>query len=182
MINLRVAAAATVTLTALLLIWIKLAEKGYETSASMLEKQNRNAAEQQDKFRHLARKDMGELGAQAVEQAEDMVPDELADPGMRARQLRPLGTWAGFREDDDRKPAFMKFDKENYWIIINDPAGGDTREKGDYEYLFDSINFKPEGLPEYRLSYFMVSRDGIRLAGYDFYYNLERDENIKLDF
>lgn len=182
MINLRVTLASTLTFALLLLLWIQLTQKGYENAAVLQEERNRKAAEQQEKSDSLAKKEMTDLEARAIENAKDIVPDELADPGMRARQRSPLGTWMGFREDDDKKAAFMKFDKENYWILIKNTSGDDIREHGKYEYNFDAINFMPEGEETYRLNYFMVSRDAIQLVGFDFYYNLKSGENEIIEF
>lgn len=182
MINLRVALASTLTFAVLLLLWIQLTQKGYENAAVLMQEKNRKAAEFQEKLDSLAKEDMADLGARAMENAADIVPDELADPGMRARQRRPLGTWMGYREDNDKKAAYMKFDKENYWILVDNPGGADIREHGKYEYDFNAINFTPEGEEPYRLNYFMVSREAIQLVGFDFHYNLKSAENEIIEF
>ena len=182
MINLRVAAAGTLTFAILMVIWTKLAEKGYDKTAVMLEQQQKREAAHQEKFKKLVAEDMAGLGASGIESASEVPPNELEEPFMRSRQLRPLGTWMGVLQGDDRKMAFMKFDRDKYWLWIKNPNGEDIKERGSYEYMFDSIMFEPEGKSSYNLEYYMVSRDGIELAGYNYYYKLEREEDLKFDF
>ena len=40
----------------------------------------------------------------------------------------------------------------------------------------------PIGKSSYYMDYYMISRDGIKLSGYNFHYSLKRDESVKLDF
>ena len=182
MINLRVAAAGTATFALLMIIWTKVAEKGYDKTAILLEEHNKKMADQQQQMKKLISEDMAGLGASGVDNAAEVPPNEFQEPFMRARQLRPLGTWMGVLKGDDKKMAFIKFEREKYWLWIKNPYGEDVKERGKYEYMFDSILFKPDGKPSYSLEYYMITKNGIQLAGYNYNYTLEREEDLEFDF
>ncbi|UCE66658.1 MAG: hypothetical protein JSU85_01175 [Candidatus Zixiibacteriota bacterium] len=185
MINHRVAAALTVTFVLLLLIWGKLSEKGYDTVIPEWKQQQRQALENRKELDTLVREDMAAPGVSPSDQKENMkqlVKEGFPNAGMPPRQLPPLGTWAGVRKGESDNPAFMKFDIENYRLWIRNPDGEDIREKGQYEFKFDVIHFKPRGKSAYYMDYYMVSKREIQLSGYNYHFNFEKDESIAFDF
>jgi hypothetical protein len=185
MIKLKIAAASTVTFVALLLVWSKISEKGYETIMPKLEQQQQQVLENREKFDELVREDMAGLGASPSEQMENTnQPASEGNPGvgMPSRQLKPLGTWTGVRNGGSDNLAYMKFDRENYSLWIKYPAGEDVKEKGEYEFEFDMIHFKPRGKSAYYMEYYMISKREIQLSGYNYYFTFEKDDNVAFDF
>lgn len=185
MINPKVAAALAVTILALLLAWNGLFKRAYDNTVPPMEGQSRNAEQYgRDSGRQVGdeMEDIGAIAAELPDNPKNQPDDKLPATGMPPRQHRPLGLWEGVCERDGASPALMKFDDEYYWLRIKKPGGADIVEKGKYEYRFNSILFRPEGKSSYYLDYFMVSKNGIRLSGYNCSYNLERQENISLDF
>jgi hypothetical protein len=185
MFNLRAAAASAVTFVVLLLITTKLAEQGYDEMIPEMEKRQQQEQQRQQEFSSLVKENMAALGGDDQEsggQQEYASNGGIPKIGMPARQLRPLGTWMGVCEGSGKKISFMKFEKKSYWLWIKNAGGEDIREKGKYEYLYDSIEFKPDGGSAYTLEYYMVSKNAITLSGYDYTYNLEREEDLKFDF
>ena len=185
MFNLRIATASTVTFVVLLLIWSKIAERGYDKVMPKIEEKQKRIAEIHQQFSNDIKQDMAGLGG-CVEDASSapLHPSEgdFAPMTMPARQLRPLGTWMGVRGGEENNLVFMKFEKKKYWLWIKNPHGDDLKEKGEYEYLYDSIEFKPEGKSSYMLEYYMISKDGISLSSYNNYYKMEREKDIEFDF
>ena len=185
MINLKVVAASTVTFVVLLLVWSKLSEKGYDTVKPESEEQQGQALEDRKELAKLVGEEMGSPGASPSDQTENMkqlVKEKFPNAGMPPRQLPPLGTWMGERKGESDNPAFMKFDRENYRLWIKNPDGDDIREKGEYEFKFDAIHFKPRGKSAYYMDYYMVSKRKIQLSGYNYHFSLEKDESIAFDF
>jgi hypothetical protein len=185
MFNLRAAAASAVTFVVLLLITTKLAEQGYDEMIPEMEKRQQQEQQRQQEFSSLVKQDMAVMGGDyqtQVGQQEYASNSGISEIGMPSRQLRPLEPWMGVREGSGKSISFMKFEKKNYWLWIKNAGGEDIREKGKYEYLYDSIEFKPDGRSSYTLEYYMVSKNAIALSGYDYSYNLEREEDLKFDF
>jgi|GEM_PF-2973582 len=185
MFNLRIAVASTVTFVVLMIVWTNFVDKGYDKIRPKLEEQQQRALDQQREFSKIIREDMAELGATPMGRMANMnqlMSEEIPDQRMPARSRKPLGTWMGVRQGDRDMLAFAKFNKEDYWLWIKNPGGEDLKEKGEYDFEFDSIHFRPKGKSSYYMDYYMISRDGIQLSGYNYNYSFEKDESIKFDF
>ncbi len=78
--------------------------------------------------------------------------------------------------------VFMKFDKEDYWMIVKGGPDGGYKEKGRYEFNFDMIHFTPENGEPYTMDYFMPALKNIEFSRGDVSYVFEKTQEIDIDF
>jgi hypothetical protein len=181
MFNIRIIIASIVTFILLLGVMSYVTDKGYEKIKPKLEEQKEKALNQKKELSDMIRSQMEDLGVSITDMDEN-AGDDFPDLHTGATPLRPIGTWMGIRKDESSRIALIKFDKSKYWLVIKDPERGDLTEKGEYEYYFDQIKFKPAARRNYSLDYEMISRKGFRLHGRNYFYTFEKTDKVKVDF
>ena len=185
MLNPRILIASMASFIMILAAMNYVTNRNYDKMMPKLEEQKQKAAEQQEVFARYIQKDLENLGDSPGDYGVALippVPGEYPEMETYSRQSRPLGTWMGVRKGDETNIAVMRFDRIQYWLMIKDPIRGEITEKGKYDFQFDSIRLKPEDGEPYLLDYYMVSREGMQLYGYDYSFNFEKADNIDLNF
>jgi len=185
MINIRIVLATMVTFVMLLAVMSYVTDKGYDKIIPKVEAQKQRALAQQKALNEMMQEGLNDMGVAAAPNAfdtNDMPNQEYANYKPRLRPSRPIGTWIGICEGESNKIAIMKFDKSQYWLIVKDPMGGDIKEKGQYDFQITDIFFEPVGKQGYNMQYDMFSNDGFQLASGYTSYNLQRTEDVDLDF
>jgi hypothetical protein len=183
MLNPRIMIASTASFIMILAAMNYVTNRNYHKMMPKLEEEKE--ARQQELFARYIQKDLENLGDSPGEYGETLIPpvgDEYPETETYSRQSRPLGTWMGVRKGDETNIAVMRFDRMQYWLMIKDPVDGEITEKGKYDFQFGSIRLKPQDGEPYLLDYYIISRKGMQLYGYDYSFNFEKAENIELEF
>ncbi len=184
MLNPRILIASVASSILILAATNYVTDRSYDKMMPNLEEQRQKVIERQKLFAGHMRKNLEDLGLspEDFDATHPPVPGQYPEMEKTPIQYRPVGTWMGVRKGDVANMAVMKFDKRHYWLMIKDPIAGEITEKGKYDFHFESIRFKPENGEPYLMDYYMVSRKGIQLYGYDYSFNFEKADNIDLDF
>ena len=182
--NMRVVLASLVMFAATMFAWTYITDKGYEKIKPQLEKQKQLVMENQQMARELMQKEIQNLGGdpELYDKAMSLnTPDEYKiEPGIRP--LKPEGNWIGALKGNETKIALAKFTDNRYWIMTKDPAYGDIKEKGKYDFQLTDIYFVPDGERDYFAEYEQLSPNSFRLiVGYG-QYIFEKSDDIELDF
>jgi hypothetical protein len=185
MLNPRILIASAASFILILATFNYVTNTGYDKVMPKLEERKQKVIERQKLFSEYIQEDLEDIGASTRDYETASVPQVTSDyPGAERGSIarRPVGTWMGVKRGDEANMAVMRFDKQQYWLLIKDPMAGEITEKGRYDFQFDSIRFKPEDGEPYLMNYYMISGKGIQLYGYDYSFNFEKAENISLDF
>lgn len=184
MLNPRILIASAASFILIFAATNYVTDRSYDKSMPKLEEQRQKIIERQKLFAGYMRKNLEDLGAspEDFEATLPPVPGQYPEMEKIPIQYRPVGTWMGVRKGDEANMAVMRFDKRHYWLLIKDPIAGEITEKGKYDFHFECIRFKPEDGEPYLMDYYMVSRKGIQLYGYDYSFNFKKADNIDLDF
>lgn len=158
---------------------------GIEKAMPALEEQKQKAKEIQNQQAEYIRQSLEDMGASEKIIRSALLPpskEELSEYIIKSPSPRkPVGTWTGVKKSDKTNMAFMKFDRDNYWLMIKG-TGGDYTEKGSYEFEFDRLYFTPNDGESYGLDYFMSTLKNIEFYGGGYSFTLEKTKNIKVDF
>jgi hypothetical protein len=166
------------------LSWVT--DKGYDKIMPRLQEQQEQAVEAQRQHSELIRKGLEEMGAspEAIEAAltpptpEEMTEYSTTGPSPR----RPIGTWIGVKKGDETNTAIMRFEKNRYWLTLENTSEGAISEKGRYIFEIDAVRFMPENGEEYTMEYYMVSTKGIQFFDGRNSFDLDKTEQVEIDF
>lgn len=160
--------------------------RGIEKALPALEEQKQKAREKQQQQAEYIRQSLEDMGASEEVIQSALVPpspEELSEYIIKSPSPRkPVGTWVGVRKGDRTNMAFMKFDRNNYWMIVKGGPNGDYNEKGRYEFEFDRLYFTPYDGESYGLEYFMATLKNIELYSGDISFIFEKTKDIDIDF
>lgn len=160
--------------------------RGIEKALPALEEQKQKAKKIQFEQAEYIRQSLEDMGASEEVIRSALVPptrEELSEYIIKSPSPRkPIGTWAGIRKGDRTNMAFMKFDRNKYWMIVKGGPNGDYKEKGRYEFEFDMLRFIPENGESYAMEYFMATLKNIEFYSGDISFTFEKTNEIDIDF
>lgn len=174
-----------VSFVILLLIVSYAINRGEEKVRPKFEATQNRIAEQADLLKNLIARDLEDMGVRPDRQEgsiTEMLEEMMSGTGLQSMISRPIGTWIGVRKSGSSRYAFIKFEKDEYWLKTKDDSNRDLLEKGDYKYGIVEIVFYPENKESYTMQYERVSPDYIQLFGDEISYNLEKSEDIGFNF
>lgn len=182
MIHKNTILVAIVMSALMMMAWSYIADKGYDKIKPAIEKKQKQLKADNQKFKERLKENIQDLGGDPSMLDNMKLSDlpEIIKPG--ARPMRPIGTWMGTCKGEGTRVAMAKFDKSKYWLLLKDPVLGDITEKGKYEFLYDSIEFKPKGKSQYRADFDQVSSRSITIHIASATLMMEKTDNIKLNF
>lgn len=183
--QIRTVAGSLVSFVILLLIMSYAMNRGAEEVSPRLQASQNRAEAQNKLLKSLVAQDLSDLGVDPGllgGDLSDILEQGLAGINLQAVIARPVGTWMGVRKSGTSNSAYIKFEKERYWIKTKDENNRNISEKGRYEYSVVEIIFYPENKTSYRMQYEMISPEYIQLFGPEISYNLERTEEIGFAF
>jgi len=185
MMNPRILIAGAIALLIIMGSMSWVTNKGLDKALPALEQQKQKAAEIQQKQAEMIRQDLMEMGASEEVIRSSTIPptqEEMADYVIKSPTPRkPIGNWAGLRKGKETNIAFMKFDNDDYWLLVK-ATGGEYKEKGKYEFEFDRLNFVPESGEPYDMEFYMNTLNNIEFFSPEYSLTLEKTNNIDIDF
>ncbi len=186
MTNPRILVAVVIAMVIIIGSMSWVTNRGIEKALPVLEKQKQKAKEMQQEQAEYIRQSLEDMGASEEVIRSALVPptrEELSEYITKSPSPRkPIGTWAGIRKSDRTNLAFMKFDRNKYWMIVKGGPNGDYKEKGRYEFEFDRLYLTPDDGESYGLEYFMATLKNIELYSGDISFTFEKTKEIDIDF
>ncbi len=183
--KIRTVVASMISFVILLLMLSFAANRGDEKIRPKLEATQNRIAEQSDLYKKLIARDMEDLGATADQNGgsiNEMLETVLGGSGMQSIIRRPVGTWMGVRKSGSSKIAFIKFEKDEYWLKTKDDNNREVIEHGSYQYGVVDLYFQPDDGKPYGMQYEMISPNYIQLFGGEISYHMEKTEDIGFNF
>ncbi len=186
MMNPRILVAVVIALLIIIGSMSWVTNKGIEKALPILEEQKQKANEIQQQQAEYIRQSLEDMGA-----SEEVIKSALAPPSREELSeyittsptpRKPVGKWVGIRKSDQTNMAFMKFDKNKYWMIVKGGPNGDYKEKGRYDFEFDMLQFTPENGESYAMEYFMATLKNIEFYSNDVSFTFEKTKDIDIDF
>lgn len=183
--KIRTVAASMISFVILLLMLSFAANRGDVKIRPKLEATQNRISEQSDFLKNLIARDMAKLGVSSGQNGgsiNEMLKTVLGGSSMQSIIRRPVGTWMGLRKSGSSKIAFIKFDKDEYWIKTKDDNNRAVLEHGSYQYGVVELYFQPDDAKPYGMQYEMISPDYIQLFGGEISYHMEKTEDIRFNF
>ncbi len=176
--NVRMILASMLSLFLLLGMMSWMADESYERAMPKVKERLAKAKARRSQFAELSQEEIDHLSGTLT--PNDSSANPLVDRMWFESPRRPIGTWIGVCQTDERRIAIMKFDSERYALVVKS-GGNESTERGRYDFAYDYIAFEPDDGQAYNLDYLVPARDCVEMSGSSRSLRLERTDAVDIN-